>query len=157
MNRVVASNRRARYDYEILQTYDAGLVLAGAEVKSLRAGRASLGDAYAAPEGNELFLYNLYIARYDKSGAYPLDPRRPRKLLLGRADINRIARAVVQKGVTLIPLKIYFSRGYAKVEIGLARGKKRYDKRDKIREKDEIKLERRRRAEKGEPRKKRGL
>ncbi len=155
MNRVVASNRRARYDYEILQTYDAGLVLAGAEVKSLRAGRASLGEAYAAPEGGELFLYNLHIARYDKSGAYPLDPRRPRKLLLSRAEINRIARAVVQKGVTLIPLKIYFSRGYAKVEIGLARGKKRYDKRDKIREKDEIKLERRRRAEKDKPRKKR--
>lgn len=148
MNRVVASNRRARYEYEILQTYDAGLVLAGAEVKSLRAGRASLGDAYAAPEGGEIFLYNFHIARYDKSAAYPLDTRRPRKLLLSRAEINRIGRAVAQKGVTLVPLKIYFSRGYAKVEIALARGKRKYDKRDKIREEDEIKLERRRRTKK---------
>ena len=157
MNRVVASNRRARYDYEILQTYDAGLVLAGAEVKSLRAGRASLGDAYAAAEGNELFLYNLHIARYGKSGAYPLDPRRPRKLLLSRAEINRIARAMAQKNLTLIPLKIYFSRGYAKVEIALARGKRKYDKRDKIREKDETKLDRRRRAKKNGTRKKTDL
>jgi SsrA-binding protein len=157
MNRVIASNRRARYDYEILQTYDAGLVLAGAEVKSLRAGRASLSDAYAAPKGDELFLYNLHIARYDKSGAYPLDPRRPRKLLLSRAEINRIARAVAQKGVALIPLKLYFSRGYAKVEIALARGKKKYDKRDKIREKDETQLDRRRRAKKDETRSKTDL
>jgi SsrA-binding protein len=148
MNRVVASNRRARYEYEILQTYDAGLVLAGAEVKSLRSGRASLGDAYAVPEGGEIFLYNLHIARYEKSAAYPLDTRRPRKLLLSRAEINRIARAVAQKGVTLIPLKIYFSRGYAKVEIALARGKRKYDKRDKILEEDEIRLERRRRTKK---------
>jgi SsrA-binding protein len=140
MNRVVASNRRARYEYEILQTYDAGLVLAGAEVKSLRSGRASLGG--------EIFLYNLHIARYEKSAAYPLDTRRPRKLLLSRAEINRIARAVAQKGVTLIPLKIYFSRGYAKVEIALARGKRKYDKRDKILEEDEIRLERRRRTKK---------
>ncbi len=137
MEQVVATNRRARHDYEILHTYDAGLVLAGAEVKSLRAGRASLGDAYAAPEGGEIFLYNLHIARYDKNTTSPLPARRPRKLLLSRAEINRIARAVAQKGVTIIPLKIYFSRGYAKVEIALARGKRKYDKRDKIREKDE--------------------
>jgi len=137
MEKVVATNRRARHDYEILHTYDAGLVLAGAEVKSLRAGRASLGDAYAAPEGGEIFLYNLHIGRYDKNTTSPLPTRRPRKLLLSRAEINRIARAVAQKGVTVIPLKIYFSRGYAKVEIALARGKKKYDKRDKIREKDE--------------------
>jgi SsrA-binding protein len=139
MDRVVASNRRARYDYEILQTYDAGLVLAGAEVKSLRAGRASLGDAYAAPEGGEIYLYNLHISPYEKSTAEPLEPRRPRKLLLNRAEINRIMRAVAQKGLTLIPLKIYFSGGYAKVEIALARGKRKYDKRDKIREQDETK------------------
>lgn len=139
MDRVVATNRRARYEYEILQTYDAGLVLAGAEVKSLRTGRASLGEAYAAPAAGEIFLYNLHIGRYDKSATFHLDTRRPRKLLLNRAEINRIARAVAQKGVTLVPLKLYFSGGYAKVEIALARGKKKYDKREKIREKDENK------------------
>ncbi len=151
MDRVVASNRRARYDFEILQTYDAGLVLAGAEVKSLRAGRASLGDAYAAPEGGEIYLYNLHIARYDNSTTEPLEPRRRRKLLLNRAEINRIMRAVAQKGLTLIPLKIYFSGGYAKVEIGLARGKRKYDKREKIREQDEIKQGWRPRPKKREP------
>lgn len=150
MDRVVASNRRARYDYEILHTYDAGLVLAGAEVKSLRAGRASLGDAYAAPKGNEIYLYNLHIARYDKSTAAPHESRRPRKLLLNRAEINRIIRAVAQKGLTLIPLKLYFSGGYAKVEIALARGKRKYDKRDKIREKDETEQDWRPRGKKSE-------
>ncbi len=150
MDRVIASNRRARYDYEILQTYDAGLVLAGAEVKSLRAGRASLGDAYAAPDGDEIYLYNLHIGRYDKSTAQQPEPRRPRKLLLNRAEINRIIRAVAQKGLTLIPLKIYFSGNYAKVEIALARGKRKYDKRERIREKDEIKQEWRPRNKKRE-------
>ncbi len=152
MDRVVATNRRARYEYEILQTYDAGLVLAGAEVKSLRAGRASLGEAYGAPEGGEIFLYNFHITRYDKSPAFHLDPRRPRKLLLSRAEINRIARAISQKGVTLVPLKVYFSGGYAKVEIALARGKKKYDKRDKIREKDETIQDSRAVTDKDEPR-----
>ncbi len=140
MDRVVATNRRARYDYEIVDIYEAGLVLAGAEVKSLRAGKVSLADAYAAAEGAELFLFNLHIPPYDKNTADPLEPRRRRKLLLKRGELNRIARAVAQKGVTLIPLKIYFNRGYAKVELGLARGKRQYDKREKIREKDEEKL-----------------
>lgn len=139
MDRVVGSNRRARHDYEILNTYEAGLVLTGAEVKSLRGGRVSLGDAYAAPEGGEIFLFNLHIARYDKSAPGATDTRRPRKLLLNRGEIDRIARAVDQKGVTIIPLKIYFSGGRAKVEIALARGKRKYDKRSKIREKDEEK------------------
>jgi SsrA-binding protein len=139
MDRVVGSNRRARHDYEILNTYEAGLVLTGAEVKSLRGGRVSLGDAYAAPEGGEIFLFNLHIARYDKSAPGATDTRRPRKLLLNRGEIDRIARAVDQKGVTIIPLKIYFSGGRAKVEIALARGKRKYDKRAKIREKDEEK------------------
>ena len=139
-DRVVATNRRARYDYHILDTCEAGLVLAGAEVKSLRSGKASLGDAYAAPAGAEIFLYNLHIPAYDKNTAAPLETRRPRKLLLSRAEIRRIARAVDQKGVTLIPLKIYFARGYAKVELALARGKKQYDKRETIREKDDEKL-----------------
>jgi len=139
-SRVVATNRRARHDYEILTTYEAGLALVGAEVKSLRAGKVSLGDAYAAPEGNELFLFNLHIPPYDKNTATPVEPRRRRKLLLHRAEINRIARAVAQKGVTLIPLKLFFTRGYAKVELALARGKKKYDKREKIREKDDERL-----------------
>lgn len=139
MDRVVGTNRRARHDYEILNTYEAGLVLTGAEVKSLRGGRVSLGDAYAAPEGREIFLFNLHIARYDKSTGGTDDTRRPRKLLLNRNEIDRIARAVDQKGVTIIPLKIYFSGGRAKVEIALARGKRKYDKRGKIREKDEEK------------------
>ncbi len=137
MERVVGTNRRARHEYHILDTYEAGLVLAGAEVKSLRAGKVSLGDAYAAPQGNEIFIFNLHIPPYDKNTTAPLSPRRPRKLLLSRGELRRIARAVAQKGVTLVPLKIYFSRGYAKVEIALARGKKKYDKRDIIRAKDE--------------------
>jgi SsrA-binding protein len=139
MVKVVATNRRARHDYQILDTYEAGLVLTGAEVKSLRAGRTSLTEAYAAPEGEELFLYNLHIARYDKNTTAPVDTRRPRKLLLHRREIRRIARAVAQKGVTLIALKIYFSKGYAKIEIALARGKRKYDKRETIREIDEAK------------------
>ena len=139
MDRVVGTNRRARHDYEILHTYEAGLVLTGAEVKSLRGGRVSLGDAYAAPEGREIFLYNLHIARYEKSAPTPINTRRPRKLLLNRGEIDRIIRAVEQKGVTIIPLKIYFAGGHAKVEIALARGKRKYDKREKIREKDEEK------------------
>ncbi|UCH77596.1 MAG: SsrA-binding protein SmpB [Candidatus Coatesbacteria bacterium] len=139
MVKVVARNRRARHDYEILDTYEAGLVLTGAEVKSLRAGRASLTEAYAAPEGEEIFLYNLHISRYDKNTTAPVDTRRPRKLLLHRREIRRIARAVAQKGVTLIALKIYFSKGYAKIEIALARGKRKYDKRETIRELDEAK------------------
>jgi SsrA-binding protein len=139
MDRVVGTNRRARHDYEILNTYEAGLVLTGAEVKSLRGGRVSLGDAYAAPERGEIFLFNLHIARYDKSAPGADDTRRPRKLLLNRGEIDRIARAVDQKGVTIIPLKIYFSGGRAKVEIALARGKRKYDKRERIKEKDEEK------------------
>ena len=139
MDRVVGTNRRARHDYEILNTYEAGLVLTGAEVKSLRGGRVSLGDAYAAPEAGEIFLFNLHIARYDKSAPGVTDTRRPRKLLLNRGEIDRIARAVDQKGVTIIPLKIYFSGGRAKVEIALARGKRKYDKRERIKEKDEEK------------------
>lgn len=138
--KVIATNRRARYDYEILDTYEAGLVLAGAEVKSLRAGKVSLGDAYAAFEGRELFLYNLHIPHYKQNTTTALGTRRPRKLLLNRGEISRIFRAVEQKGVTLIPLKLYFQRGYAKVEIALARGKKKYDKRERIKEKDEGRL-----------------
>lgn len=139
MVKIVATNRRARHDYEILDTYEAGLVLTGAEVKSLRAGRTSLTEAYAAPEGEEIFLYNLHIGRYDKNTTAPTDTRRPRKLLLHRREIHRIARAVAQKGVTLIALKLYFSKGYAKIEIALARGKRKYDKRETIREGDEAK------------------
>jgi SsrA-binding protein len=137
MSRPVATNRRARYDYEILATYEAGLVLAGAEVKSIRAGKVSLGEAYAAPENGEIFIHNLYVAPYEMDTGAGLDPRRPRKLLLNRQEIWRITRAVEQKGVTLIPLKLYFSRGYAKVELALARGKRQYDKRSKIKETDE--------------------
>jgi len=138
--KIIATNRRARYDYEIIDTYEAGLVLAGAEVKSLRSGKVSLGDAYAASQGRELFLYNLHIPPYEKNTTAVMGTRRPRKLLLNRGEIARIARAVEQKGVTLIPIKIYFHRGYAKVEIALARGKKKYDKREKIKEKDEGRL-----------------
>jgi SsrA-binding protein len=138
--RVVATNRRARYDYDVLETYEVGLVLAGAEVKSLRAGKVSLGDAYAAPQEGEIFLFNLHIPPYDKNTLTPLAPRRPRKLLVNRRELHRIARAVDQKGVTLIPLKLYFSRGYAKIQLALARGKKKYDKRERILEKDERRL-----------------
>ncbi|HCD52630.1 MAG TPA: SsrA-binding protein [Balneolaceae bacterium] len=130
------SNKKAYHDYHIEETFEAGLVLQGTEVKSLRAGKASFTDAFAFIRDGEVFLRELYIKPYEQGSYYNHDPRRPRKLLLNKKEIQSLEKGIQQKGNTLIPLKIYFKGGYAKVLIGLARGKKQYDKRDSIKEKD---------------------
>jgi SsrA-binding protein len=134
--RLVASNKRARHDYHIDATYEAGLVLSGTEVKSLRAGRASLVDGYASLRDGEVWLHGVHIPEYEGGTWTNHTPRQPRKLLLNRAEIKEIARAVQVKGLTLVPLSLYFKDGYAKVEIGIARGKKHYDKRQALAERD---------------------
>lgn len=122
-------NRRARHDYEILETYEAGLSLQGTEVKSLRAGQVDFTGSFARFEGEELFLENLYISPYEKGSYTNHDPRRLRKLLLHRHELDKLRSRVEQKGLTLVPLKIYFNdRGYAKLLLGLARGKRAYQK-----------------------------
>jgi len=134
--KVAAENRKARHDYHIHETFEAGIVLTGTEVKSLRAGRANLRDAYAKVENMELFLHNLHISPYDQGNRFNHDPLRVRKLLMHRFEISRLLGKTREKGFTLVPLKIYFSRGRAKVELGLATGKKTYDKREDIAERD---------------------
>jgi SsrA-binding protein len=134
--RLVASNRRARHEYDIEESVEAGLVLTGTEVKSLRTGRASLGEAYARVEGGEVWLHHLHIPPYDAGNIFNHEPLRRRKLLLHRAQIRRLAARAAQKGYTLIPLRLYFARGRAKVELGVARGKKLYDKRSAIGERE---------------------
>jgi SsrA-binding protein len=135
--RVVATNRRARHEYEILETIEAGLVLLGPEVKSLRAGKANLTDAYATLRRGELFLVGAHVSPYEQAGRENPDPKRERKLLLHRAEIARLGSRATERGLTLIPLQLYFSGGRVKVEIALARGKKTIDKRRSIREREE--------------------
>ncbi|MCD6351540.1 MAG: SsrA-binding protein SmpB [Armatimonadetes bacterium] len=133
----VATNRRARHDYFIEDTFEAGLVLTGPEVKSLRAHQVSLQEAYATIEDGELWLVGMHIAPYKPAHDPRMDPRRPRKLLVKRRELKRLIGRVAAKGYTLIPLRVYFNeRGYAKVEIGLARGKRQYDKREAIAERE---------------------
>jgi SsrA-binding protein len=134
---VVARNRRARFEYEILDTVEAGLALLGPEVKSLRAGNASLMDGYAAIRGREAWLLGVHIKPYEQAGRENPEPRRERKLLLHRAEIARLAGQVAERGVTLVPLEIYFKNGRAKVTLALARGKRRHDKRQTIRKREE--------------------
>jgi len=134
--KVVAQNRRAFHDYEILETYEAGMVLTGTEVKSLRMGKASLAEAYATVEHGEAFVRQLHIPPYEQGNRFNPDPVRVRKLLLHREQIEKLRRAVEQKGNTVIPLKLYFSKGMAKLLIGIARGKKSYDKRASMAERD---------------------
>jgi len=129
---VIAQNRKARYNYEILDTYEAGLVLTGTEVKSLRAGRASLTEGYAEVRDGEVWLRNVHIPEYDQGSWTNHEPRRSRKLLLHRDEIARLIGKTQEKGLTLIPLSLYFKDGYAKVELALARGKKVHDKRRTI-------------------------
>jgi SsrA-binding protein len=136
-DRYVAQNRRARHDYLIEQTLEAGLVLHGTEVKVLRTGQASIAEAYAQPEGGELFLVNANIPEYGSSAHFNHQPRRPRKLLLHRKELNRLMGAIRREGVTIVPLSIYFNeRGRAKIELGLARGKRKADKRQAERDRD---------------------
>ncbi|MDI5940111.1 SsrA-binding protein SmpB [Micromonospora sp. DH15] len=133
---LVASNKKARHDYDILKTYEAGLVLAGTEVKSLRAGYVSLVDAFAQEHDGELMLHGLHIAEYGCGSWTNHQPRRTRKLLLRRIEIDRILDRVREGGLTLVPLSLYFSNGWAKVELGLARGRRSYDKRQALAERD---------------------
>ncbi len=133
---LVAQNRRARHDYHIEDTVEAGLVLTGTEVKSLREGRASLVDGYAAVEDGELWLHNVHIPVYTQGTWTNHEPRRTRKLLLHREQIRKMSSKTQETGLTIIPLAIYFKDGYAKVEIGVARGKKSYDKRHSIAERE---------------------
>jgi SsrA-binding protein len=135
--RLVAQNRKARYDYFIDDKVEAGLVLTGTEVKSLRGGRASMSDAYASEDKGELWLWNLHIPEYGPASRFNHEPKRARKLLLHKKEINRLLGRVQRDGFTLIPLAIYFNdRGRAKCELGLARGKKAHDKREAIKERD---------------------
>jgi SsrA-binding protein len=135
-DRTITANRRALYDYEILERYEAGLALTGTEIKSVRAGRVDLRDAYARPENGELWLVNAYIAPYEAASIFNHDPRRPRKLLLHRDQVNNLIGAVSQKGLTIVALRLYIKKHYAKIELGLARGKRQYDKRRTIIERD---------------------
>ena len=135
-NRTVASNRRARYDYEIIDTFEAGLVLFGTEIKSIRAGQVSLSDAYARPENGELWLENAHIAAYAAGNLNNHEPKRRRKLLLHRDQILKLTKQVAERGLTLIPLRLYLHGGYAKIELAVGRGKKRFDKRRAIIERE---------------------
>ena len=134
--KVVASNRKARHDYAILDTYEAGMALTGTEVKSLRAGRASLVDAFAQERDGELYLHGMHIPEYVQGTWTNHEPRRTRKLLLNKMEITRLIGKLRESGLTLVPLSVYFSDGWAKVEIGLAKGKKAYDKRQDLAKRD---------------------
>jgi SsrA-binding protein len=134
--KAVASNRKARHDYSILDTYEAGLALTGTEVKSLRAGRASLVDAFGQESGGEIFLHGMHIPEYTQGTWTNHEPRRVRKLLLHRDEIRKIQGKLRDEGITLVPLQVYFQNGYAKVELALARGKKSYDKRQDLAARD---------------------
>jgi SsrA-binding protein len=133
----IASNRRARYDYEILDTFEAGISLLGPEVKSLRAGGANLADAYATVRRGEVFLVNAHISPYTQAGRENPDPRRERKLLLHKREIARLRGQIAERGRTLVPLSLYFKEGRVKVELALARGKRRHDRRETIRRREQ--------------------
>ena len=133
----VARNKRARLDYEIFETWEAGLVLAGTEVKSLRDGRAQIGDAYGVVKDGEVWLLNAHIPPYEKGNVWNHDPTRTRKLLLHQKEIRHMIGAVERKGLTLVALELYFKHGRAKIRIGLARGKKLHDKRADLKETDD--------------------
>ncbi|MFO7032236.1 SsrA-binding protein [Limnospira fusiformis CCALA 023] len=136
--KILTDNRKARYLYEILDTYEAGIELKGTEVKSIRAGRSNLQDGYALVRDGEVWLINVHISPYENtSNFFNHDPRRTRKLLLHRKEINKLIGQVEQKGLTLVPLRMYLKRGRVKVMIGLARGKKLHDKRETIRRRDD--------------------
>jgi SsrA-binding protein len=134
--KVIARNRRARFDYRIEDTYEAGLVLTGTEVKSLRAGRASLTDGFAQISDGEVWLHNVHIPQYTEGTWTNHEPRRTRKLLLHRKEIEKLSSRTAEQGLTLVPLSLYFNDGKAKVELGLGRGKRTYDKRHDLASRD---------------------
>ena len=133
--KAIATNRRARFDYEILETYEAGLLLVGSEVKSLREGKAALSDSYAIVKDGEAWLVNAHISPYSYARDGGHEPVRSRKLLMHKVEIIRLGSTLAEKGLTLIPLRMYFKDGKAKVELGLAKGKRHYDKRETLRRK----------------------
>ncbi|HOM02772.1 MAG TPA: SsrA-binding protein SmpB [Acetivibrio sp.] len=130
--KVVAQNRKARHDYFIEQTIEAGIVLSGTEVKSIRAGKVSLKDSYANVKNGEVFIYGMHISPYEQGNIFNKYPLRDRKLLLHRAEINKLIGYIQQKGMTLVPLEVYFRKGKVKIELGIGKGKKLYDKREDI-------------------------
>jgi SsrA-binding protein len=134
--KIIATNRKARHDYEILETFEAGMSLLGSEVKSLRSGKANLKDSYATASADGVILHNLHIAPYDKTGYAGHEPERPRRLLLHDREIRKMITGTAEKGLTLIPLKLYFKGKYAKVELAIGRGKRQYDKRAAIVERE---------------------
>lgn len=136
MDKIISTNRKARHDYQIEESYEAGIVLTGTEVKSIRNARVNLKDSFAKVEGNEIFLYNMHISPYEQGNRFNHEPLRVRKLLMRKIEIGRLGGKIKEKGYSLIPLKIYLTRGLVKIELGLARGKKLYDKRRDIAERD---------------------
>lgn len=137
MEKIEIKNKRATFDYEILDVLTAGLVLTGTEIKSLRAGKANLTDSYCLIEKDEAYVRNMHISEYEKGGHYNHEPKRDRKLLLNRQEINKWHTKLKEKGLTMVPLKIFINpKGLAKLDVGLARGKKTFDKRESLKEKD---------------------
>ena len=134
--RIAISNRKARHDYEIIDVYEAGIVLKGPEVKSLRMGRANLQDSYADLKQGEVWLHNMHISPFEQANRFNHDSVRTRKLLLNKSEIRKLIGKTTEKGLTLIPLKIYFKNGKAKVELALAKGKKEYDRREDIKKRE---------------------
>ncbi len=134
--RIAISNRRARFEYEILDSFEAGIVLVGSEVKSLRQGKANLQDSYALVKNGEVWLLNMHINPYEQANQFNHDPLRTRKLLLNKSEIAKLQVKTNEKGLTLIPLKLYFKKGNAKVQLGIGKGKKLHDKRESIKERD---------------------
>jgi SsrA-binding protein len=135
--KVVARNRKARHEFDILETLEAGIELRGPEVKSLRAGQVAFQDAFARVERGEVWLHSLHISPYEQANRANVDPVRPRRLLLNRKEIRHLGAKVDEKGLTLVPLEIYFSRGYAKVTLGVARGRKLHDKREALKRREQ--------------------
>ena len=136
-NRLIANNKKAYFDYFVEQKYEAGLVLHGTEVKSIRMGKCSIKEAYVQIMNGEVFINNMNITQYEKGNIFNKDPLRPKKLLLHQSEINKLAAEIAQQGYTIVPLQVYLKHGKVKIEIGLARGKKNYDKRDSIAKKDQ--------------------
>jgi SsrA-binding protein len=134
--KIVTTNRKAHYNYEITDSIEAGIVLKGTEVKSLREGKANLQDSYARIKNGEVWVFNMHISQYDQGSIFNHEPTRNRKLLLHRNEILRLSRKVDEKGMTLVPLKVYFKNGKVKLEIGIARGKRKYEKKETIKKKD---------------------
>lgn len=136
IGKVIAQNKKARHDFHIEETYEAGIVLQGTEIKSIRAGKVSIKDSFARIENGEVFLYNMHISPYEQGNRYNHDPLRTRKLLLHRREISKLIGAAKEQGYSLVPLKIYLKDGFAKIQLALAKGKKLYDKRENLKQKD---------------------